>query len=155
MTILKIIECPNDILSNPTNDIPVNEIKSSVIQTLIQDMIDTCHDSGGYGLAANQVDVDKSIFVYKMPGTNDYFALINPDIISRNGKITSRGEGCLSIPGVYFNVKRYKQIKVGALNTNGEFVVTKTKSKKVAKILQHEIDHLKGITLLDKGKKVD
>ena len=154
MTILKIVECPADILDSPANDVPVNEIKSSAIQTLIQDMIDTCHDAGGYGLAANQVGSDKSILVYRMPGTNDYSTLINPVIMARNGKVTSRGEGCLSIPDAYFDVKRYKQIKVEALNADGEFGGMRTKSKKVAKILQHEIDHLDGVLFTDKGKAV-
>jgi len=155
MTILKIIEFPADIIVNPTDNVPTNEIKLSVIQTLIRDMIDTCHDSGGLGLAANQIGVNKSILVYRTPGTNNYSTLINPVIISKIGRITSRGEGCLSIPGQYFDVKRYKQIKVEALNADGEFGIIKTESKKVAKILQHEIDHLNGITLLDNGKRVD
>jgi len=154
MTILKIVECPDDILSNATEDVSAVEIKSETIQTLIQDMIDTCHDSGGLGLAANQIGVNKSILVYCMPGTNNYSTLINPVIIAKSGRITSRGEGCLSIPGQYFVTKRFKQIKVEALNADGESGSIKTKSKKVAKILQHEIDHLNGITLLDKGKKV-
>ena len=154
MTILQIVTYPNDILTTPTTNLTKAEILSSEIQTLIEDMIDTCLDADGLGLAANQVGVNKSLLVYRRPGTNQFGVLINPSIKSKKDVMNSKEEGCLSLPDQYFNVKRYKKIVVKALTRDGEPKTAATKSKKLAKTLQHEIDHLNGRTLIDQGKKV-
>lgn len=152
--ILEIITYPNDILTTPTTNLTPAEIKSGEIQTLIEDMIDTCLHHNGLGLAANQVGVGKSLFVYRRPGTKDFGILINPVFVKGIGSMHSKGEGCLSLPEQYFNIKRFKKITVEALGRDGEKKTAATKSKKLAKVLQHEMDHLNGLTLIDTGKKV-
>ena len=152
--ILKIIEYPNDILTTPTTDLTRAEILSEEIQTLIKDMIDTCLDTGGLGLAANQVGIGKSLIIYRRPGTTDFGVLINPAFVKGIGSLHSKGESCLSLPEQYFNVKRFKQIVVKALDRDGEVKIAATKSKNLAKIIQHELDHLSGLTLIDTGKKI-
>lgn len=152
--ILNIVTYPNDILSTPTDKLSVEEILSKDTKKLIDDMIETCQHANGLGLAANQIGINKSVLIYNVPGTESFSVLINPVIIARSGKITSYAEGCLSIPEKIFNVKRSKQIKVEAFNYKGEPCIIKTKSKQIAKILQHEIDHLMGITLANKGKEI-
>ena len=152
--ILKIIEYPADVLSTPTEPLSLSEVVSSDFQTLIENMKDTCHDAGGLGLSANQVGISKSLCIYRQPGRSVYDVLVNPIIISKEGKMTSKGEGCLSIPDDRFNVKRFKKVTVKGLDQNGKPVTIKTKSKRVAVILQHELDHLAGITLYDKGKRL-
>jgi len=152
--ILEIITYPNDILTTPTTNLTQADIKSGEIQTLIEDMIDTCLDAGGLGLAANQVGVAKSLIVYRKPGTKKFGILINPIFMKAIGSLHSKGEACLSLPDQYFNVKRSKKIVVKALDRDGEEKIAATKSKKLAKILQHEMDHLNGLTLIDVGKRV-
>lgn len=156
MTILNILTVDNDsgTLSNSTMDLTKAEILSHEIQTLIEDMMDTCHNVEGLGLAACQVASPYNLCIYKEPGTKVFKVLINPVIIGKTGKMTSRGEGCLSLPEQYFNVKRFKKIIVEGFDRNGDPIRIKTKSKQLAKILQHEIDHLHGTTIADKGKRL-
>ncbi len=151
---MKIIKWPNEILTTPTEYLPPKEIKSPEIQALIEDMIDVCWHTGGLGLAANQVGIGKALLVYRKPGTDRFGVLANPVITWSNGEMISKDEGCLSIPNKRFNVKRRKQIRVDAHDRNGKPRRIKTKSKKLAMILQHEIDHLLGFTLMEKGKKL-
>lgn len=156
--LLDIVKYPAEILTTPTKLISPEEINSSEIQALIRDMIDTCHYAGGLGLAANQVGSNKSLFVYMdRDSSNDtilFSAVINPVIVSKKEKMVSKGEGCLSIPGVRFNVKRFKKITLTGLDYHGHEVNVRTKSKKLAVVIQHEMDHLAGITLYDIGKKL-
>jgi len=152
--ILEIITYPNDVLTTPTEDLTQADIKSGVIQTLIEDMIDTCLAIDGLGLAANQVGVGKSLLVYRRPGTKKFGILINPAFVKGVGSLHSKNEGCLSLPDQRFNVKRFKKVVVEALDRDGEKKTAVTKSKRLAKILQHELDHLNGLTLIDTGKRV-
>ena len=153
--ILEIVKHPNDLLTTPTTELTRAEILSGEIQTLIEDMIDTCLDADGLGLAANQVGVGKSLMIYRKPGFKTRFGvMINPRLKGKKDVMNSKGEGCLSLPGQRFNVKRYKNITVMSLNAAGEKRATVTKSKKLAKIIQHEIDHLDGLTLAERGKRV-
>ena len=154
MSILEIIKYPNDILTTPTDYLSPGQIASSEIQTLIEDMIDTCVAAAGVGLSANQVGKNYAICIYLEPGKSIFNVLINPHIVKKGGgKLHSKGEGCLSVPGKYFNVSRYKKLTVEGLDRNGNPVVIETKSKRLAKILQHEIDHLLGVIIAKKGKK--
>jgi len=158
MTILNILTVGNDggVLSTETVDLTKADILSSKIQTLIEDMKDTCHHVGGVGLAANQVGETAKLFVYKDPAPFGGFkTIINPVILAgRKGKFKSKGEGCLSLPGRRFTVVRQKQLWVNGLDEKGEEIEFMTKSKQLAKIIQHEVDHLYGRTIADKGKEV-
>lgn len=154
---LDIITIDNDetgALRKKPIDLSKADILSSTIQTLIERMKDTCHDVGGVGLAACQVGAGANMFIYKAPGTFGYKVLINPEVVFKKDKFTSKGEGCLSVPERRFNVRRFKKIRVTGLDEYANPVDITTKSKQLAKILQHEIDHLNGVTIADKGKEV-
>lgn len=157
MTILNILTVGNDAgtLANKATDLTKADILSSKIQTLIEDMKDTCWVSSGLGLAACQVGSDANLFIYQEPGATSYNVIINPVIATGYGalKFKSKGEGCLSIPERYFTVVRQKQIVIMGLNEKAEEVKFRTKSKQLARILQHEFDHLHGVTIADKGKE--
>jgi peptide deformylase len=148
--ILEIIKHPDPILYTPTEAVSIPELKSGSFQTLIENMIDTCINAEGLALAANQVGVDKSLFVYRKPGTTTFRVMVNPSIIGKKGKLFNKVEACLSMPDESFEVKRYKKIQVSALDRDGLEINIWTKSKKIAQCLQHEIDHLNGITLATK-----
>jgi len=113
-------------------------------------MLQTLKEAGGMGLAANQVGVNKKIFIARKGETNSFEVVINPRIIARSSRVTNYGEGCLSIPGEYFNIKRFKNIKIEYLNAHGEQMLAKSRNKRQAFCFQHEIDHLNGITLITK-----
>jgi len=152
MTIREVLTYPNDILTTPTRNLTKAEILSSKIQTLIEDMKDTCFNAKGVGLAANQIGEDVSIFVINFsPGLETF---INPVVMSKTGSYHFKGEGCLSLPGLRFKVKRAKMIELSYLDEYGEEAYWRTKSKFTCQAFQHEIDHLNGILLVDKGKRI-
>ena len=114
---------------------------------LIKDMAETMYADSGVGLAAPQVGVSKRIIL--VDGEEDgLIVLINPMIIKSEGEAVAE-EGCLSIPGIYSQVKRASKVTVKALNENGDPIEI-TKEALTARALQHEIDHLDGILFVDR-----
>lgn len=140
MAILKILQYPDDRLH--TMAVKVNTVTDST-RKLIKDMAETMYAAPGIGLAATQVDVHQRIIVVDASETNnDLLVFINPEIISMDGE-SSLEEGCLSVPGIYEKVKRAENIKVKALNANGE-TFTLDAQGLLAVCIQHEMDHLLG-----------
>jgi peptide deformylase len=129
--IITIWEHP-ETLAAKAKDLSKADILSSTIQTLIEHMKDTCHAVGGLGLAACQIGAGANLFIYTVPGESGYKVLINPEIVMKKDLYTSKGEGCLSVPETYFNVKRYKKIRVTGLDEYANPVDITTKSKQLA-----------------------
>lgn len=129
---------------------PVDEINDKVL-VLLKDMNDTMHNAGnGVGLAAPQVGVLKRIVVIDIgEGLHE---LINPVILEQSGEQTGI-EGCLSIPGIYGEVKRPDIVKVEALNPKGEKITIEAEGF-LSVVLCHEIDHLDGILYKDKAIRI-
>ncbi len=128
---------------------PVEEINDKII-VLLKDMADTMYKAEGVGLAAPQVGVLKRMVVIDVG--EKLYELINPVIVSQAGEQTYI-EGCLSIPGIYGEVKRPAVVKVEALNPKGETVVIEGEGL-LAVALCHEIDHLDGILFKDKAERI-
>ncbi len=124
----------------------VINIDERVIQ-LLDDMAETMYKNDGLGLAAPQVGVLKKIIVIDVG--DGLVELINPEITEAEGEMSNR-EGCLSVPGLYGEVKRPEKIKVKAQNRNGEEIIIKAENL-FAQALGHEIDHLEGILFTDKA----
>ncbi len=148
MAVYKIVTVPDDILRQKAK--PVNKINAGVLR-LLDNMKDTMYAFDGVGLAAPQIGVSKQVVVIDV-GEDGYYELINPGIISAEGETTAT-EGCLSVPNVVGVVNRAEQVKVRALNRNGE-EVNISASGLLARALQHEIDHLNGILFTDKAINV-
>ena len=123
----------------------VDGINEKVI-ALLEDMAETMYKADGVGLAAPQIGVLKRIVV--IDAGQGLLELINPKIIAAEGE-QIEVEGCLSIPGVYGEVKRPAKVKVEAMNRKGEKVVYEGEEL-LARALCHEIDHLEGILFKDK-----
>lgn len=129
------------------------------LQKFIDDMIETMEDAPGQGLAAPQLGVSLRVIVIDAkPGEDDdkdeepvKLQLINPEIVEQRGEVTGE-EGCLSIPGYIGIVKRAEFITVKALNRKGKEVKLKA-SHNLARVLQHEVDHLDGILYTDRLEK--
>lgn len=114
-------------------------------QNLVMDMIATMTTNNGIGLAAPQVGISKRIITVAV-GENP-LALINPVIVGSSGRISSK-EGCLSVPGYYENVDRFKQITVSYQTVQGDWKESIAKDL-LAVVVQHEIDHLDGKLFVD------
>jgi peptide deformylase len=124
------------------------EMVDDAIKTLVKNMFETMYDAPGIGLAATQVDFHQRVIVIDVSDEqNQPLCLINPEIIEKSGEIEWE-EGCLSVPNYYENVKRANDIKVRALNQNGEKFEMEA-SEILAICIQHEIDHLNGILFVD------
>lgn len=148
MSLRKIVTYPDNVLQEKTEK--VTDIDTSV-QTLIDDMIETMYAAPGVGLAANQVGVNKRIAVIDVSGQEEPAALIvliNPEIIHHADELEIE-EGCLSIPGYTTVVKRAKRVVVSCLDRNGQ-EVTIEGDDLLARALQHEIDHLDGLLMIDR-----
>lgn len=167
--ILQIIKNPNPVLREKAKKISQESINTGETQRLILDMIETMRDKGGIGLAAPQVNkgiqlicidtiendsrgsITKEMFPHLnySQGGQQALVLINPKITKKSIIKNIMEEGCLSIPGINGKVKRPKSIKVNCLNAGGEKVEFKA-TKLLARVLQHEIDHLDGVLFIDK-----
>lgn len=146
MSILKINKYGDQILKKQCK--PVEKITSEIKQ-LINDMFETLYAAPGIGLAANQVGVLLQICVIDLRIDNKKrpLVLINPRIVSQKDKIDGE-EGCLSLPGLSAKVKRYNYVTVEAINDKGFPIVVQGEGLS-SRVLQHEIDHLKGKVYLD------
>lgn len=147
MAILSIITDTNaEVLRKKCKS--VTKVNASVRQ-LLDDMTETMYEAPGVGLAAPQVGVAKRIIVIDpQDEETGLFQLINPEIVAREGWIIGT-EGCLSIPGYVGEVYRYEKVKVVALDRNGHKVYIDAEGW-LARIFQHEIDHLDGVLYTDK-----
>lgn len=149
MAIREIKRYPEKVLKEKAT--PVTDIDGDV-QRLIDDMIETMYAAPGIGLAAPQVGVSKRIIVIdvsvKETEKTPLLVLINPEIIRTEGEIESE-EGCLSIPGYITTVKRAERVLVSGLNRDGKEILIEGEGL-LSRALQHEIDHLNGILLIDR-----
>lgn len=124
------------------------------LQTLIDDMVETLRDAPGVGLAAPQVDVPLRVIIIEFGDEEDdsvppkLYTIVNPEITRHSQETVLGTEGCLSVPNLIGDVERYEGITVKGLNRWGKPVKIKAKGW-LARIFQHEIDHLKGIIFTD------
>jgi peptide deformylase len=125
------------------------------IQKLLDDLADTMYNAPGVGLAAPQIGENVRVLVVDISTKeeeNSLMELINPAITDSGGTQKSE-EGCLSVPGFYGNITRKKKITVEAVNRDGEKFKIEAEDI-LARVLQHEIDHLDGILFFDKMAKL-
>ena len=118
-------------------------------------MAETMYEAEGVGLAAPQIG--KSLQVIVLDDGNGLIELINPELIEKSEELQDGPEGCLSIPGYFGDVKRSMRIKVRALNRHGKVVIYEPEGF-LARIFQHEMDHLVGTLFIEKAtnlRKVD
>jgi peptide deformylase len=148
MSLLKIVTWPNPILDVPAD--PVVKFDDD-LKKLVNNMFETMYSAPGVGLAAVQVGVLKRLFVMDCSGGKDpaqRVVMINPEVVGIEGK-QDGDEGCLSFPGIFFNVERNLRAIVRAHDVNGkEFELDGTEL--TARCMLHETDHCDGIVFLDK-----
>lgn len=153
---MTILTWPNEKLSKLSRIVSQEEIPGPECQGMIDEMFALMYAYEGVGLAAVQVGVPVQVFIADV-GPSGQFVFINPQILELSGDISLRTEGCLSFPGFYEKVKRFPSVTVKALDRNGKEFVLNTNSLSdsnearllLAQVIQHEWEHLQGITIED------
>jgi peptide deformylase len=159
MAVLSIVTYPDSVLKKVADPV---EVFDESIHQLIRDMADTLYSVHGIGLAAPQVGVSKRLLIYDLErkdleeGLTDeerikhrnYKVIINPEVISAENEVLSEKEGCLSVPGFSADVQRFQKIHIKALDENEKELNIDT-DEYLGIVLQHEMDHLDGILLVD------
>jgi peptide deformylase len=155
MAIRKIVFVPDPVLRGKSKK--VAKVTPS-IQKLLDDLTETMRDAPGVGLAAPQIGVLQRVIVVEVLKDEEnlelqhgFYQLVNPEIVKVSKEIEEGSEGCLSIPGYTGEVERYAAVEVKALDRNGKPIKVKAHDF-LARVLQHEIDHLDGILYLDRLK---
>jgi peptide deformylase len=143
-----IVRYPNQVLSKRTSDITVFDEE---LKQLVDQMIGEMYAEGGIGLAAPQLGKSMSVAVVAYPGTDreNALVLVNPKLKMIGKRIPSK-EGCLSLPGQTFNVSRFSSIEVTFRDVNGQ-EHRQSYDGDLAIVIQHEYDHLAGITLIERA----
>jgi peptide deformylase len=145
MALLNILTLPDNRLKTVAK--PIDQVTDD-IKKLANDMLETMYAAPGIGLAATQVNQHVQLVVIDISEEkNEPRVFINPKITTRNGEQVHE-EGCLSVPGIYADVKRAEEITVEFMDLDGQQQSLDADGL-LAVCIQHEIDHLKGIVFLD------
>jgi peptide deformylase len=163
MTVRTIVINPNPVLRRKAR--PVTKFDKN-LQTLIDDMVETMRDAPGVGLAAPQVGISDRVIVVEYAEEEEteegqepkeveprLYVMVNPEIVKSSPDTVNGVEGCLSIPGLLGEVERNHEVRIKALNRRGQPMKLKVEGW-LARIFQHEIDHLNGVLFTDLATQV-
>ena len=161
MTLRTIVTLPDPVLRRKARAVTTFDKK---LQTLIDDMIETMRDAPGVGLAAPQVGVSNRLIVVEYyenepaeeaedNAKKKVWVMINPEIVKAPDEKVMGVEGCLSVPNLVGEVERHTAIQLKGLNRRGQPMRVKAQGW-LARIFQHEIDHLNGIVFTDLATRV-
>ncbi len=160
MALRRIVTLPDPVLKRKAR--PVTKFDKD-LHTLITDMVETMREAPGVGLAAPQIGLSERIAVIeyfekqedeeKEDAPKKVWAIINPEIVKVSEETLMGVEGCLSIPGLVGEVERHTEVLVKALNRHGKPIRIKAKGW-LARIFQHEIDHLNGVLFTERAVRV-
>jgi len=167
MTLRTIVTLPEPVLRRKARTITRFE---KDLQILIDDMIETMREAPGVGLAAPQVNISERLIVIEYaeedeeenpdqpeieqkPKPRKLFVMINPEIVKKSEEKLMGVEGCLSIPNLVGEVERHAAVQVKGLNRHGKPIKVKAEGW-LARIFQHEIDHLNGVLFPDRATRV-
>ena len=117
------------------------------VARMVDDMLPTMYEAEGIGLAAPQVGIQRRLFVYDLHGGDGPQTLVNPEIVETEGE-SAYSEGCLSVPGLTFEIVRPKQVHLVGRDLDGSEVSIEADDLQ-ARLFQHELDHLDGVLLID------
>ncbi len=162
MSTRNIITLPDPVLRRKAR--PVSSFDGN-LQTLIDDMIETMRQAPGVGLAAPQVNISERLIVVEYGEEEEgedgeiiehpkkLFVVVNPEIVKSSQETETGVEGCLSIPGLVGEVERFSSVQVKGLNRRGQPIKVKAEGW-LARIFQHEIDHLNGVLFPDRATRL-
>lgn len=149
MSLLPILKLPDPRLRQKSREIKQPEIKN--LRSLILNMLETVKEAKGIGLAAPQIGQNIRLVVISREAAADGqdIVLINPKITKHSWRKVKAEEGCLSVPNTTVTVSRYKKITIKALSPEGKSL-NFTAFDLLARVIQHEVDHLDGVLIIDK-----
>jgi peptide deformylase len=156
MSVRDIVTLPNEVLRRKAQDV---DDFGPELQTLVDDMIETMRAAPGVGLAAPQVDVSLRVIVAEFGSEDDpeapkkLFTVVNPEIRRASREQVDGIEGCLSIPDLIGEVDRSVAVTVTGQNRHGQPLKIKARDW-LARIFQHEVDHVNGVLFVDRAKRV-
>jgi len=160
MTLRTIVTLPDPVLKRKAHAVTKFD---KDLKTLLDDMVETMREAPGVGLAAPQIGLSDRIIVVEYyereedeeieDAPKKVWAMINPEIIKASEEKLMGVEGCLSIPGLLGEVERHAEIEVKGLNKHGKIMKVKAKGW-LARIFQHEIDHLNGVLFTELATRV-
>ena len=145
---MKIYKLGEEVLRKKATPVDAGDINDDM-RALFDEMFDTMLAADGVGLAAPQIGISKRFFVI-ISDDNVRRVFVNPQIVATSNDLCDYEEGCLSLPGVSENIKRPSKVTVQALNEQGK-PFTLEADGLLARIIQHENDHLDGIVYIDRG----
>lgn len=149
--ILPLVTLPAVSLRKTATLVDPKIIKTREFQNLLDSMIATMHAANGIGIAAVQVgDPRSAAIVFTKDGP---VAIINPKIMRHGWRKEKGEEGCLSVPGQWAEVRRAQYVRVEALNREGNAITVRARGF-LARVFQHEIDHLNGFLIVDRATKI-
>lgn len=158
MSLLKITRLGHPNIRQGADPVSTEELHSWEIQRLIDDMVETMRDANGVGIAAPQVHVSKQIIAIEVSPENPRYpnqpavsltVLLNPTITEHAETMEEGWEGCLSVPDLRGFVPRWTRVKVAGLDRQGQAVQLEAEGF-LARVIQHEVDHLNGRVFLDR-----
>jgi len=138
-------------LRKKTSAFSFNDFSRKELRDLVQSMRSLMKEANGVGLSANQAGHSFRMFVVKYE--DKFYAIFNPEIVKHSDEVETMEEGCLSIPGKYGLVERSLRVTLAGQNIEGRKVKIRARGF-LAKIFQHETDHLNGVLFIDKAESV-
>ncbi len=156
MSILKVARLGHPVLRAVAQPVPTEAFGSSLFQKLIDDLQETMYEHDGVGLAAPQVHEGLRLAVLEIPASDErspaevpFLVLANPVVTPLGREIENAWEGCLSVPDLRGTVPRHTRIKLDALDRHGKRFTLEAEGF-LARVIQHECDHLAGVVFLDR-----
>jgi peptide deformylase len=153
----EIVSLPNPVLRRKARK--VSDF-GPALQTLIDDMVETMRQAPGVGLAAPQVGESQRVIVVEFHVNEEdeesplkLYTVVNPEITRTSEETLTGTEGCLSVPGMLGDVERAEAVTIKGQNRRGQPMTIKVKGW-MARIFQHEIDHLDGVLFVDRAEKI-
>ena len=160
MTLRRIVTLPEPVLKRKARTVTKFD---KDLQTLLDDMVETMREAPGVGLAAPQIGLSERIIVIEYyekeedeeneDAPKKVWAMVNPEIVKSSEETLPGVEGCLSIPGLVGEVERHTAVQVKGMNRHGKPMKVKAKGW-LARIFQHEIDHLNGVLFTERATRV-
>lgn len=143
-------------LRTKTTDFDFSKHNKKEIDELIKKIKTTMIKANGIGLSANQIGLNLKVFIARIiaPKEKNFYVIFNPEIIKFSKQTETIEEGCLSVPGIYGEVERPKNITIKGQNRYGKPIKIEADGL-LARIFQHETDHLNGILFIDKAKNIN
>lgn len=146
-------ESQRDFLARPAEYFDFSAHSKKEIDELLRRMKRVMREANGIGLSANQIGLPHRLFVAEVPGRDEmkFYAVFNPEIEKIENDKVAMEEGCLSVPGVYGDVERPSRLVLKGQDKNGKVLRIKAWGL-LARVFQHEVDHLNGKLFLEKAK---